>query len=125
MKIKALASTNTTTMWSNEFGKVYLNNYLANQENEDCIGNLNSKVAVIKAQDSNKNVETNTCSISIPANIGLAQTVNLPRTLKACVVARVILTDNVSISDRLMNGSISTVRCQVKTTLYCNICETL
>ena len=87
IQIKALANTDTGT-WPDEFVKVYLNNYLAGQENEDCIGKLDSEVVVIKAQDGNKDIETNMfisipdiCSISIPNNIGLSQTANLPATL--------------------------------------------
>ena len=41
IQIKALANTDTAT-WSNELVKVYLNNYLAGQENEYCIGKLQS-----------------------------------------------------------------------------------
>ena len=63
------------------------------------IGKLDSEVVVIEAQDSNKNIETNTCSISIPGNIGLSQTANLPAKLKLCVGASVMLTDNISFSD--------------------------
>ena len=63
------------------------------------IGKLDSEVVVIEAQDSNKNVETNTCSISIPGNIGPSQTANLPAKLKLCVGASVMLTDNISFSD--------------------------
>ena len=62
------------------------------------IGKLDSEV-VIKVQDSNKDVETNTCSISIPGNIGLSQTANLPAKLKLYVGASVMLTDNISFSD--------------------------
>ena len=109
IQIKALANTDTAT-WPDEFVKVYLNNYLAGQENEDCIGKLDSEVVVIKAQDGNKDIETNTCSISIPDNIGLSQTANIPAKLKLCVGARVMLTDNISVSDRLINGSIGTVK---------------
>ena len=109
IQIKALANTDTAT-WPDEFVKVYLNNYLAGQENEDCIGKLDSEVVVIKAQDGNKNIETNTCSISIPDNIGLSQTANIPAKLKLCVGARVMLTDNISVSDRLINGSIGKVK---------------
>ena len=110
IQIKALANTDTAT-WPDEFVKVYLNNYLAGQENEDCIGKLDSEVVVIKAQDGNKDIETNTCSISIPDNISLSQTANLPAKLKLCVGARVMLTDNnISVSDRLINGSIGTVK---------------
>ena len=57
IQIKALANTDTAT-WPNEFVKVYLNNYLAGQENKDCIGKLDSQVVVIKAQDSNEDIET-------------------------------------------------------------------
>ena len=109
IQIKALANTDTST-WPDEFVKVYLNNYLANQENEDCIGKLDSEIAVIKAQDGNKDIETNTCSISITDNISLSQTANLSAKLKLCVGARVMLTDNISVSDRLINGSIGTVK---------------
>ena len=52
IQIKALANTNTAT-WPDKFVKVYLN-YSAGQENEDCIGKLDSEVVVIKAQDGNK-----------------------------------------------------------------------
>ena len=57
---------------------------------------------VINAQDSNKDIETNTCSIRIPNNINLSQTANLPGKLKLCVGARVMLTDNINVSDRLI-----------------------
>ena len=108
IQIKALANTDTAT-WPDEFVKVYLNNYLAGQKNEDCICKLDSE-DVIKAQDSNKDIEANTCSISIPDNIGLSQTANLPTKLKLCVGARVMFTDNINVSDRLINGSIGTVK---------------
>ena len=66
---------------------------------------------VIKAEDGNKDIETNTCSISLPNNISLSQTANLPAEFKLCVGARLMLTDNISgVSDRLINGSIGTVK---------------
>ena len=108
IQIKALANTDTAT-WPDEFVKVYFDNYLAGQENEDCIGKLDSEVVVIKGQDGNKDIETSTCSISIPDNISLSQTANLPAKLK-CVGARVMLPDNISVSDRLINGSVGTVK---------------
>ena len=108
IQIKALASTDTAT-WPDEFAKVYRSNYLADQENEDCICKLDSEVVVIQVH-SNKDIETNTCSISIPDNIGLFQTVNLPAKFKLCVHARLLLTDNISISNRLINGSIGKVK---------------
>ena len=108
-QVKALVKTDAAT-WPDEFVKVYLNNYLAGQENEDYIGKLDSEDVVVKAQDGNKDIETNTCSISIPDNIGLSQTANLPAELKLCVGVRVMLTDNISVSDRLITGSVGIVK---------------
>ena len=108
-QIKALANTDTG-VWLHEFVKAYLNNYLASQEDEAGIGKLDSEVVVIKAQDKNKDIETSTCSISMPDNICLSQTANLPAKLKLCVGARVMLADNISVSDRLINGSLGTIK---------------
>ena len=43
-------------------------------------------------------------------NIGLSKTVNLPAKLKLCVTSRVMLTDNIKVSDRLINSSTGTVK---------------
>ena len=75
-QIKALANTDTVT-YPDEFVKAYGNNYLASQENEARFANLDSEVIVIKNQDSNKNIESNTCYISTPDIICLSQTANL------------------------------------------------
>ena len=42
----------------------------------------------------------------MPDNISLSQTASLPAKLKLCIVARAMLTDYISFSDRLINGSI-------------------
>ena len=84
IQTKIVANTDTAT-WSDEFVKVYLNNYSADQQDEDCICKADFEVIVIKSQDINKDTETNTCSISIPDNIGLSQTANLPVKLKLWV----------------------------------------
>ena len=89
--------------------KVYLNKYLAGQQNKTFLDNLHSEFVVIKAQDCNKDKEKNTCSISIPDNIGFSQTANLPAKLKLCVGTRVMLTDNISASDKLINGTVGVV----------------
>ena len=93
-----IANSDTAT-WHEESVKVYLNNYLAGQEHEDSIVKLDSVFVIIKVQDNNKDIERKKCSISVPDNIGLSQTANLPAKLKLCVVARVMLTDNISVSD--------------------------
>ena len=109
MQIKALANTDTSG-WPNEFVKLYLTNYLAGKENEESIAKLNSEVFVIQAEDSRKDLETGTCSVSIPDNTSLNQTANLPAKLKVCIGARLMLTDNIRVSARLLIGSIGTVK---------------
>ena len=109
IQIKGLANTDTST-WFHEFLKVYLNKYLADQENEACIGKLDFEVNVIKAKSGNKDIDTNACSISIPDSIHLSQTAELLAKLKLCVGARLRLTDNISVSDRSINSSFGTVK---------------
>ena len=75
IQIKGLANTDTST-WLHEFLKVYLNKYLAGQENEACIGKLDFEVNVIKAKSSNKDIDTNACSILIPDSIHLLKLPN-------------------------------------------------
>ena len=43
---------------------------------------LDSEIVFFKAQDSKKDIKTNTCSISIPDSISLPQTGNFPVELK-------------------------------------------
>ena len=73
------------------------------------IGILDSEVVAIKAQDSNKDIKTNTCFRSVPDNIDLSQSVSLLQSW-IYVGARVMLTDNVSVFDKLINGLGSTVK---------------
>ena len=108
-QLKDLEHTDTSS-WPNEFVKLYLSNYLAGQENEECIAKLNSEIFTIQAKDSARDLETGTYNVSIPAYTGLNQTGNLPAVLKVCVGARFMLTDNISVTDRLINGSIGTVK---------------
>lgn len=99
-KIKTLADTNTAT-WFDEFIKLYLNNYLAGQKNKDCLDKLDSEF-VIKAQDSNKKIETNTSSIylvklfsfKLPTIVTRKDRVYFEK-FKSCVSARVLLTGNI------------------------------
>ena len=60
-------------------------------------------VVVVKTQDSNKDIETHACFTSIPNNIGPSQTANLPAKFQLCVGAWLMLTDDISVSDKLIN----------------------
>ena len=80
------------------------------KKKEKCHENLNSEVFVIKAKDSGRDLDTGTYRISIPENISLNQTVNLPSKLKVCVGVRFMLTDNINLANKLINGSIGTIK---------------
>ena len=115
-QIKALANIDTAIQ-HDDFVKVYLNNYFASQENEAGRGKLESlKLLLLIPKIVTKVQKQIHVSISIRNNIGLSQTANLPAKLKLCVGARVILADNIRVSDRLINDSIGTVRWEIKAT---------
>ena len=124
IQLKGLSNTNTAT-WPDEFVKVYLNKHAAGKEkNDNSILKLDSEVVIFKAQDSKKDIETNTCFIAIPGNISLSLTSNLPVKLKLCVDARILLTSSVNVLVRLISGSIGTVKhLDVRlNSLYSTIC---
>ena len=58
-QIKNLEHTDTSS-WPNEFVKLYLSNYLAGRENEECIAKLDSEVFSIQAKDSARDLESGT-----------------------------------------------------------------
>ena len=104
-KIVELENTYTSN-WPHEYVKLFLTNYLAGRENEEAIAKLNNETHIIQAEDSGKDLETGTCRINVLDYVSLNQTGNLPAKLKVCVRARLMLTDNISVTDRLINGSI-------------------
>ena len=78
--------------------------------NERCIANLNGNVWLIKAEDYIRDLETGACTISILGSVNLNQTANRPRESKVGVAPKVILTENVNLSDQLINESVGTVK---------------
>ena len=111
-EIKGLADTDTSA-WPNEYPKLYATNALVNKENDKCIRKLKedgAKVITIHAKDSKADVHTGAYKVEIPENASISNTGNLTRTLKTCISARVMLTDNQDIRDKLINGLIGTVK---------------
>ena len=107
-EIQMLADVDTT-LWPNEYVKLYMTNYMAGRENDECIAKLNAETIVINAEDSKRDSETRTCTVSIPDNCSLTNTANLTGKLKICVGARIMLLDNIDIPGKLINGSMGTV----------------
>lgn len=86
--LKTLANTNTA-IWSDDFVKFQLFNCLSDHENQDCVGKLNSEVHIYN-------------------NIDPSQTANQAVKFKLYIGSRIILADNISVSDELINVSLHT-----------------
>ena len=52
--------------------------------------------------------QTGTCKIKPSDNLRLSQTVDLPTILKICDGVQCLLTVNINVADKLINGSIGT-----------------
>ena len=111
--IKALADTDTSD-WPDKYIKLYMFNHLVNNENVNALNKLveddNVNIVEVKAKDSSKDVKTGSCKVTVTEDADMSSTGNLPTRLKICVGAKVMLTHNVDIEDKLINGSLGTVR---------------
>ena len=109
--IKTLADTDTEN-WPTGSCKLYMTNRLVNMENEEhtkTFQNDGQTLHTIYAIDAKRDVETNLHKITISKDAPISETGNLPYSLKLCEGSRVMLTKNMDVSDRLINGSIGTV----------------
>ena len=111
--IRALADTDTSE-WPDRYIKLYMFNHLVDQDNVSALNKLvkSSHVELfeIKAKDSSKDIRTGSCKIAVSEHESISSTGNLPARLKICVGARVMLTRNLDTEDKLINGSLGTVR---------------
>ena len=109
--IKELANTDTSD-WPPDYTKLYVTKALVNNEKEKCMTKLledGKTIVVVHAKDSKADLHTGSQMVNIDENTPISKTGNLPRHLKVCVGARVMLTNNMDISDRLINGLMGTV----------------
>ena len=72
---------------------------MAGNGNGRCIQSVNTKMCVTNTQDPLKDNETDT----------LCNTGNFLSKLKTCIGARIMLTDNINIFDRLIYGSVKCI----------------
>jgi len=111
--IKLLADTDTSD-WPDRYVELYMYNHLVNRENANALNRLteneNVQLVEIRAKDSSKDVKTGSCKVTVKEDTAISSTGNLPGRLKICVGAKVMLTLNVDIEDKLINGSLGTVR---------------
>ena len=107
-QIQSLANTGTSVSLKDCL-KLYLTNYLTNQESKGCIIHVDSEIFNIRAVDSQTDSIIGTCSVLINETISLDNTPKLLTVLKIGVGARVMLTNNLDVSDRLINGAMDKV----------------
>ena len=107
-KLEALADTDTSD-WPKGFVKMYITNLRANEENERCVKELGTKVYTINAKDSSRDLETNVLAMSL-LDKPIHATGNLQSRIKLCVGARVMLSVNLDLTDKLHNGSIGEIK---------------
>jgi len=111
--IKLLGDTDTSN-WPTRYIKLYMFNHLVERDNFDSLKRLvreeNLNIFQIKAKDEARDFQTGSCKITVNENESLSSTGNLPGQLKLCVGARVMLTINIDTEDKLINGSLGTVK---------------
>ena len=109
--IKALADTDISDM-PDDHVKCYVTNNLVNKENDKAMNRFIEEggiMYVFHAKDSKADSRTGAFEVITLDDDCISNTGNLPKQLKICVGTRVMLTDNMDIGDRLINGSIGTV----------------
>ena len=104
-KIRSLEETDMST-WPDEITHLYLYNHLANARNEECLSRLASEdnpIRVVKAKDQGPK------NTSVPDDIAFSNTGNMKKHLQICEGAKIMLTKNLDIEDKLVNGTLATI----------------
>ena len=104
--IKSFEHTDTSD-WPKTYMKMFITNYLVDLENDKCLKQLPNysgrKTSIAKDDITGK--------INIPnfENLKHNETAGLPKSLTVCIGAKVMLTRNLDIEDKLVNGSMGTI----------------
>ena len=105
VEIKKLEHTDTSS-WPEEYTHLYMTNHLSDVWNKTSISKLensNNPIVTINAYDTGP---TNTI---VPATVKVSDTSNLQKVLKLCEGAKVLITNNIDIKDKIVNGTIGTI----------------
>ena len=108
--IKSLSETDTKNCPADSC-KLYMKNRLVDMENEKHLNEFQREgraLHTIYANDAKRDVKTNFHKITIDKDANISDTGNLPYCLKLCEGSRIMLTKNMDISDRFINGAIGT-----------------
>ena len=98
------------TSWPENHLTGYMTNRLVNKRNSEVMDQASSTIFTINAYDANADSHTGSFKYTLNDDMDVGKTGNMRKALKIWVGARVILTDNLDVDDRLCNGSEGTVK---------------
>ena len=106
IEIKKLVDTDTSS-WPDQKTHLYMSNFLAGRYNGQCISELETDgretVTVVAKDEGPKNC-------SIPTEASINDTGNLKKCLRMIEGAKVMLTKNIDVGDKLTNGTLATIK---------------
>ena len=95
--------------WPENHLNAYITNRLVNERNVDVMNMTTNTIFTINAYDANADSNTGSFKYTLSDDMDVGKTGNMKKILKIWVGARVILTDNLDVEDKLCNGSEGTV----------------
>ena len=105
-EIVKLEDTDTSN-WPDEVTHLYMTNHLAGCTNDECLAKLVSETNPIHTVNAKDQGPKNT---TVPDDLAFSATGNLKKRLWVCVGAKIMLTRNLDIDDKLVNGTLATVK---------------
>ena len=106
------------SIWPENHLRSYMTNHLVNKRNLEVMNTATSTIFTINAVDGRADNHTGAFSYNLSDDLEPGKTGNLKKVLKIWVNARVILTDNLDVDDKLCNGSEGTVKyIHIRTTI--------
>ena len=102
-EIKRLEHTDTTT-WPDQVTHLYITNFLAGRYNDQCLSESGNEIKIVVAKDEGPK------NTAIPTNVAISSTGNLKKALQVCEGAKIMLTKNLDISAKLINGTMGTIK---------------
>ena len=107
--IHTMADTDISHLPENHFRSYVINHLLAKQ-NVEVMNNATNTIFTVHAVHGKEDGQTGTFQYNLSDDIDIKQIENLKEILKLWVGARVQLTDNLDVEDKLCNGSEGTLK---------------
>ena len=105
-EIKKLEHTDTSA-WPDQVTHLYMTNFLAGRYNDQCLSELQSEDNVILTVIGKDQGPKNT---TIPDDRPITSTGNMKKILRICEGAKIMITKNLDIGSKLINGTLATIK---------------